>query len=203
MVISKLRINLGYKTFFNLNFILTYNTYMYVPVLSSLFYFVPCCRYGSWISFFWLIHWTISVTPFLHVVECSQIIVELLQEQQDSLAWIVICFLDALNRSAIHCIFSCNVQNEHLFTPVTLTWWPCCLNLSTLAHIYICYGNQKNIPGARVERTNNKFNAMYAFTSTVFKPGIHSPCWKVHAVTLPSAIPPPLFCHRIRHLLFY
>ena len=32
-------------------------------------------------------------------------------------------------------------------------------------------------------RTNNKFNAMYAFTSTVFKPGIHSPCWKVHAVS--------------------
>ena len=58
MVISKLRINLGYKTFFNMNFILTYN--MYVPVLSSLFYFVPCNRYRSW-SFFWLMHWTISV----------------------------------------------------------------------------------------------------------------------------------------------
>ena len=42
MVISKLGINLlvGYKTFFNLNFILTYN--MYEPVLPSLFYFVPC-----------------------------------------------------------------------------------------------------------------------------------------------------------------
>ena len=42
MVISKLGINLGYKTFFNLNFILTYNMNMYVPVLSSLFYCVPC-----------------------------------------------------------------------------------------------------------------------------------------------------------------
>ena len=73
---KQIGINLGYKTFFNLNFILTYN--MYVPVLSSLFYCVPCCRYGSW-SFFWLMHWTISVTPFLHVVECSQIIVEPLQ----------------------------------------------------------------------------------------------------------------------------
>ena len=55
---KQIGINLGYKTFFNLNFILTYN--MYVPVLSSLFYFVPCNRYGSW-SFFWLMHWTISV----------------------------------------------------------------------------------------------------------------------------------------------
>ena len=51
MVISKLRIKLGYKPFFNLNFILTYSIYM--PVLSSLFYCVPCNRYGSW-SFFWL-----------------------------------------------------------------------------------------------------------------------------------------------------
>ena len=78
MVISKLGINLlvGYKTFFNLNFILTYN--MYEPVLPSLFYFVPCNRYGGW-SFFWQMHWTMSVTPFLHVVECSQIIVEPLQ----------------------------------------------------------------------------------------------------------------------------
>ena len=72
---KQIGINLGYKTFFNLNFILTYNIYMYVPVLSSLFYCVPCCRYGSW-SFFWLMHWTISVTPFLHVVECSQIIAQ-------------------------------------------------------------------------------------------------------------------------------
>ena len=61
---KQIGINLGYKTFFNLNFILTYN--MYVPVLSS--YCVPCNRYWSW-SFFWLMHWTISVTPFLHVVE--------------------------------------------------------------------------------------------------------------------------------------
>ena len=44
MVISKLRINLGYKTFVNMNFILTYNMYMCVPVLSSLFYCVPCYR---------------------------------------------------------------------------------------------------------------------------------------------------------------
>ena len=42
MVISKLRINLVYKTFFNMNFILTYNMYMYVPVLPPLFYCVPC-----------------------------------------------------------------------------------------------------------------------------------------------------------------
>ena len=63
---KQIGIYLGYKTFFNLNFILTYN--MYVPVLSSLFYCVPCNRYRSW-SFFWLMHWTISVTPFLHVVE--------------------------------------------------------------------------------------------------------------------------------------
>ena len=61
---KQIGIYLGYKTFFNLNFILTYN--MYVPVLSS--YCVPCNRYWSW-SFFWLMHWTISVTPFLHVVE--------------------------------------------------------------------------------------------------------------------------------------
>ena len=35
MVISKLRINLGYKTFFNMNFILTYNMYMYVPPVRN------------------------------------------------------------------------------------------------------------------------------------------------------------------------
>ena len=75
---KQIGINLGYKTFFNLNFILTYNMNMYVPVLSSLFYFVPCNRYGSW-SFFWLMHWTMSVAPFLHVVECSQVIVQPLQ----------------------------------------------------------------------------------------------------------------------------
>ena len=129
---SKLRINLGYKTFFNLNFILTYN--MYMLVLSSLFYCVPCNRYRSW-SFFWLMHW--SVTPFLHVVECSKINTEPLQKQQDSLAWIVICFLKALNRSATICIFSCNVQNEHLFSSVTFTWFSWCLKPSTLGHIYI------------------------------------------------------------------
>ena len=78
MVISKLRINLDYKTFVNMNFILTYNMYMCVPVLSSLFYCVPCYRYGSW-SFLWLMYWTMSVTPFLHVVECSQVVVEPLQ----------------------------------------------------------------------------------------------------------------------------
>ena len=39
---KQIGINLGYKTFFNLNFILTYNMNMYVPVLSSLFYCVPC-----------------------------------------------------------------------------------------------------------------------------------------------------------------
>ena len=75
-----------------------------------------------------------------------------------------------------------------------LTWCPCCLNLSTLAHIYIAMGTRKTFLEQGL-RTNNKFNAMYAFTSTLFKPGIHSPCWKVHAVTVPSAIPPPLFCH--------
>ena len=33
-------------------------------------------------------------------------------------------------------------------------------------------------------RINNKFNAMYGFTSTVFNPGILLLCWKVHALTL-------------------
>ena len=34
-------------------------------------------------------------------------------------------------------------------------------------------------------RTNNKLNAVYGFTSTVFNPGIpNSLCWKVHALTL-------------------
>ena len=117
-------------------------------------------------------------------------------------AWLgllpVVCFLEALNRSATYCIFSCNVQNEHLFTSVTLTWCPCCLSLSTLAHIYIAMGIRKTLLEQGF-RTNNKSNVMYAFTSTVFKPGIHSSCWKVPAaVTLPSAISPPLFCHWIR-----
>ena len=71
---KQIGINLSYKTFFNLIYILTY-MYMYMPVLSSLFYCVPRNRYRSW-SFFWLMHWTMSVTPFLHVVECSQITVE-------------------------------------------------------------------------------------------------------------------------------
>ena len=71
---KQIGINLSYKTFFNLIYILTY-MYMYMPVLLSLFYCVPCYRYRSW-SFFWLMHWTMSVTPFLHVVECSQITVE-------------------------------------------------------------------------------------------------------------------------------
>ena len=88
-------------------------------------------------------------------------------------------------------MFSCNVQNEHLFTSVTLTWSPWCLNLSTLTQIYIAMGTRKAFLEQGL-RTHNKFNAMYAFTFTVFKPGIHSPCWKVHAVTLPSAIPPTL-----------
>ena len=53
MVISKLGINLlvGYKTFFNLNFILTYN--MYMPVLPSLFYFVPCNPLRNEFPEFW------------------------------------------------------------------------------------------------------------------------------------------------------
>ena len=79
--------------------------------------------------------------------------------------------------------------------PVRLLYLP-------LAHIYIAMGTRKTFLEQGL-RTNNKFNAIYAFTSTVFKPGIHSPCWKVHAATLSSAIPPPLFCHWIRHLLFY
>ena len=52
-----------------------------------------------------------------------------------------------------------HVQNEHLFTSVTLTWCPCCLNLSTLAHIYIAMGTRKTFLEQGL-RTNNKFNAI-------------------------------------------
>ena len=105
--------------------------------------------------------------------------------------------------SYIHIVyFLAMYKNEPLFTSVTFTWYPCCLNLSTLAHLYIAMGTRKKFleQGLRI---NNKFNVTYGFTSTVFKPGIHSPRWKVHAVTLPSAIPTPLFCHRIRHLSYH
>ena len=69
--------------------------------------------------------------------------------------------------------------------PVRLLYLP-------LAHIYIAMGTRKTFLEQGL-RTNNKFNAIYAFTSTVFKPGIHSPCWKVHAATLSSAIHHPCF----------
>ena len=44
----------------------------------------------------------------------------------------------------------------------------------------------------QVFRANNKFNAMYAFTSTVFKPGIHSPRWKPRCMLSLSQV---LFYH--------
>ena len=186
-----------------MNFILTYNMYMCVPVLSLLFYCVPCYRYRSW-SFFWLMHWTISVTPFLHVVECMQsnhCRATAVAARQLGLDCYL--FLRSSEQVSYTVCFLAMYKNEDLFTSVTFTWCPCCLNPSTLAHIYIAMGTRKTFLEQGM-RTNNKFNAMYAFTSTVLKPGIHSLCWKVHAVcTLPSAIPPPLFCHRIRYQLFY
>ena len=104
---KQIGINLGYKTFFNLNFILTYN--MNMPVLSSLFYCVPCNRYGS--KEFLLADAMNNKCDTIFT--CGGV-------QQDSLAWMVICFLEALNRSATF-LFSCNLENEHLFTSVTLT----------------------------------------------------------------------------------
>ena len=47
-------------------------------------------------------------------------------------------------------------------------------------------------------RTNNKFNAIYGFTSTVFNPGIPSLCCE-GACSHSRAIPPSLFYHQIRH----
>ena len=178
-----------------MNFILTYN--MYVPVLSSLFYFVPCNRYRSW-SFFWLMHWTISVvTIFTYgVVQSNHCRATAVAARQLGLDCYL--FLRSPEQVSYTVCFLAMYKNEDLFTSITFTWCPCCLNLSTLAHRYIAMGTRKTFLEQGL-RTNNKFNAMHAFTSTVLKPGIHSPCWKVHAVTLPSAIPPPLFCHRIRY----
>ena len=42
----------------------------------------------------------------------------------------------------------------------------------TLAHIFTTVGTRKTFLEQGL-RTNNKFNAMFGFTSTIFKPGVH------------------------------